>query len=263
MKKVLARIMAIVLMSAFLVSPTTASAATVQTPILANDSGNFRQYIYNPSYYTTNQFDLSDITTSNGQWFVPAGSEFNLYCSLGSTTTFNVYILQNNQTFQYLPNLTADNLNYTFSAKPFDAYYRIILVPVSGPLIVNLYYGFWDYSVPSPEPVIFDDWTRIYTYNPDFILKAHRSFSTVDYMGGNGYWNVPAGKNFKLQVAIIGSYRIGIYDTDGNHVYTETGTSTAAGFSYTVPAQSVNKQYFAFVEALSDSTIYFYGGYMN
>lgn len=45
----------------------------------------------------------------------------------------------------------------------------------------------------------------------------------------------------------------------------QTRTSTAVGFSYTIPAQSVSQKYlkyFAFVEALSDSTIYFYGGYI-
>lgn len=263
MKKVLSRIMAIVLTSVFLVSPASVSAAGMQMPLLANDTGNFRQYIYTPSYYTTSQIDLSDITTSNGQWFVPAGSEFNLYCSLGATTTFNVYILQNNQTFQYLPNLTADNLNYTFSSQPFDAYYRIILVPVTGPLIVNLYYAYWNYTVPTPDPVVFDDKTRVYNYNPEYIFKAHRSFTMTDFIGPNGYWNVPAGNSLSLQVAIIGSYRIGIYDTNGNHIYTETGTSTGGGFYYTIPAQSVDKSYFAFVEALSDSTMYFYGGYFN
>ncbi len=261
MKKVLSSILAIALVVVLFSAPTTAQAAS-SLPTLSVDVGGFRQYQYTPYYNVTTTTTLLDITTSNGQWYVPAGQTFNFECNLTGTSTFTVYIFQNDQIFLTLP-MTANHFANTFTPKSFNAYYKILIVPTAGNVAVTDYYGYWDIPSSSPTLLNFGDGIKLYSYSPDsYTLLPHQSLTLYDRENAYGRWHVPAGKNFRLDLGITGTFRVCFYDASGNIVHQENYTSTGGGYIYDIPAKSTDNDYFIFVESLSNSSIVFYGGYL-
>lgn len=259
MKKIFSRILAITLIITLFSSPSVAKAATI-LPILTQDSGSFREYDYSPYYNVTSQTTLTDITTTNGQWFVPAGKTFNFECNLNVVSSFTVYIFQNDQIFLTLP-MTAGHFANTFTPKSFDAYYKIIIVPSSSNVAITQYFGWWDAPSSSPTFLDFGEGIKLYSYSPNaYQLLTHQSLTLYDQQSTYGRWNVPAGKIFRLDLGITGTFRVGIYDASGNIVHQEVATSTGGGYIYDIPAKTSTQNYFIFVEAYSTSSIIFYGG---
>jgi hypothetical protein len=263
MKKLLSRIIAIALIAILFTVPASAQAASY-VPTSVYNSGDFRMYQFDPYKSISSSTDLVDLSTTNQQWFVPAGQRFDFSCIFKETCTFTAYIFQNDQISLTLP-MTAQNFDNTFTPKSFDAYYKIVIVPSSTNVSIDTYYGMWSgtQSYPNVVSLAFDENTKLFQYQPSkYNLSTNQSTALIDTDTLDGWWSVPAGKQLSIDIGASGNFRIFIYKLGSGLIKTET-LNTTGGFLYNIPAQSSSAKYLVCLQSLSNTSLNFYGQYIQ
>ncbi|MGN6714028.1 hypothetical protein [Anaerocolumna jejuensis] len=147
MKKVLSRILAMALAVILFAAPTaTVSAATTPTLVMNTDGIKIFQYLPDPYSLPANQsLILSDTTTSDGYWKVPAGNKFTFSVSLDDDAV-NQYqrVLVSSKKQGIITYTDIDSYKhpqFNLPALPYDDEYQFWLVAITD-LSVSGYVGY-------------------------------------------------------------------------------------------------------------------------
>lgn len=140
MKKYLRKILAMTCVAVFLMSPSTAFAASV--PVLTHDEPYYKQYVYQPApYHIRYSLSLYDLSTSDGKWHIEAGKYFSPGFVLSSSGSFTVTIVEDQDGIVYQKRVTAQSFNYTFLPKSRDADY-LIRIDAESDIYIESYHVF-------------------------------------------------------------------------------------------------------------------------
>lgn len=117
-------------------------------------------------------------------------------------------------------------------------------------------------AASNPVVIFDDDDLTFITYQPDpYFLEGGHSLILADITNSDGWWDVPAGKYFRLQLTldgnVSGTFRVLIVNSSGI-VYDSVITGAFALCE--VPPIPTNTRYQIWVTAYSHINIYGYGG---
>jgi hypothetical protein len=138
MKKVFKKLAVLVCAMVLAVMPVSSAFASTQVPIVTtNVPGVFKAFQYQPPLLEFNDgiaTQLSDITTSNGDWYVPAGTTMRFTITTEQPYTsmlVTVYSRTTGLKYQRLHTSSINGFDFDVPAPAYNDYY-VLMVDSNG-----------------------------------------------------------------------------------------------------------------------------------